>query len=63
MVAARRRRAPPVGAAKPKIAAEESMNLGLSEEQELLRTTFAELFAAESSCDRVRAAPELLRDP
>ena len=32
------------------------MNLGLSEEQELLRDTFARLFAAESSPERVRAA-------
>jgi len=39
------------------------MNLHLSEEQDLLRTTFAELFAAESSCDRVRAAEPLGHDP
>lgn len=32
------------------------MQLGLTEEQELLQRTFAELFAAESSPDRVRAA-------
>ena len=32
------------------------MNLGLSEEQELFRDTFARLFAAESSPERVRAA-------
>ncbi|MBW2499007.1 MAG: acyl-CoA dehydrogenase [Deltaproteobacteria bacterium] len=39
------------------------MNLHLSEEQELLRTTFSELFAAESSCERVRAAEPLGFDP
>ncbi|MBJ19441.1 MAG: acyl-CoA dehydrogenase [bacterium] len=39
------------------------MNLDLSEEQELLRTTFAELFAAESNCERVRAAEPLGHDP
>ncbi len=39
------------------------MNLHLSDEQELLRTTFAELFAAESSCERVRAAEPLGHDP
>jgi alkylation response protein AidB-like acyl-CoA dehydrogenase len=35
------------------------MNLALSEEQELLRETFAQLFASESSPDRVRAAEAL----
>lgn len=39
------------------------MNLHLSEDQELLRTTFAELFAAESSSERVRAAEPLGFDP
>ncbi|MBW2500376.1 MAG: acyl-CoA dehydrogenase family protein [Deltaproteobacteria bacterium] len=39
------------------------MNLNLSEEQQILRDTFAELFAAESSCDRVRAAEPLGHDP
>ena len=39
------------------------MNLHLSDEQELLQTTFAELFAAESSCERVRAAEPLGHDP
>ncbi len=39
------------------------MNLDLSEEQELLRTTFAELFAAESNCESVRAAEPLGHDP
>ncbi len=39
------------------------MNLNLSDEQELLRTTFEELFAAESSSDRVRAAEPLGHDP
>ena len=35
------------------------MNLDLSEEQELLRESFEELFAAESSPERVRAAEPL----
>jgi alkylation response protein AidB-like acyl-CoA dehydrogenase len=35
------------------------MNLALSEEQELLRDTFAQLFAAESSPERVRQAEAL----
>ena len=35
------------------------MNLRLSEEQELLRESFEELFAAESSPERVRAAEPL----
>jgi alkylation response protein AidB-like acyl-CoA dehydrogenase len=39
------------------------MNLHLSEEQTLLQTTFAELFATESSCERVRAAEPLGHDP
>ena len=39
------------------------MNLNLTEEQDLLRTTFAELFASESSSDRVRAAEPLGYDP
>ena len=39
------------------------MQLGLTEEQELLQSTFAELFAAESSPDRVRAAEALGFDP
>ncbi len=39
------------------------MNLALSEEQELLRDTFAQLFAAESSPARVRAAEPLGFDP
>ena len=39
------------------------MRLQLSDEQELLRNTFAELFAAESSCARVRAAEPLGFDP
>ena len=39
------------------------MRLQLSEEQELLRDTFAELFATESSCERVRAAEPLGFDP
>jgi alkylation response protein AidB-like acyl-CoA dehydrogenase len=34
------------------------MNLALSEEQELLRETFADLFASESSPERVRRAEE-----
>ena len=38
---------------------EASMNLQLSEEQELLRETFAQLFASESSPERVRAAEPL----
>ena len=32
------------------------MQLGLTEEQELLQRTFADLFATESSPERVRAA-------
>jgi alkylation response protein AidB-like acyl-CoA dehydrogenase len=39
------------------------MQLGLSEEQELLQHTFAELFAAESRPDRVRAAEATGFDP
>ena len=39
------------------------MQLGLTEEQELLRHTFAELFAAESSTERVRAAEATGFDP
>ncbi len=39
------------------------MNLDLNEEQELLRDTFAELFAAESSPERVRAAEPQGFDP
>src|SRR5262245_2618644 len=39
------------------------MNLELSEEQQLLRDTFAQLFAAESSPERVRAAEPLGFDP
>jgi alkylation response protein AidB-like acyl-CoA dehydrogenase len=39
------------------------MQLGLTEEQELLQSTFAELFAAESSPERVRAAEETGFDP
>ena len=39
------------------------MQLGLSEEQELLQQTFAELFGAESSPDRVRAAESTGFDP
>jgi alkylation response protein AidB-like acyl-CoA dehydrogenase len=42
---------------------ESSMRLQLNDEQELLQNTFAELFAAESSCDRVRAAEPLGFDP
>lgn len=34
------------------------MQLGLNEEQELLQSAFSELFAAESSAERVRAAEE-----
>jgi alkylation response protein AidB-like acyl-CoA dehydrogenase len=51
------------GSPSDRMAEEERMNLNLTEEQELLRTTFAELFAAESSCDRVRAAEPLGHDP
>src|SRR5262245_17222620 len=39
------------------------MQLGLTEEQELLQRTFAELFAAESSPARVRAAEATGFDP
>lgn len=39
------------------------MQLGLTEEQELLQHTFAELFAAESSPERVRAAEATGFDP
>src|SRR2546422_3467656 len=39
------------------------MQLGLTEEQELLQRTFAELFAAESSSERVRAAEATGFDP
>jgi len=39
------------------------MELALSEEQELLRDTFDQLFAAESSPDRVRAAEQQGFDP
>ncbi len=39
------------------------MQLGLTEEQELLQHTFAELFAAESSAERVRAAEQTGFDP
>jgi alkylation response protein AidB-like acyl-CoA dehydrogenase len=39
------------------------MFLRLTEDQELLRETFAQFFAAESSCDRVRAAEPLGFDP
>ena len=39
------------------------MQLGLTEEQELLQRTFAELFAAESSPERVRAAEATGFDP
>src|SRR5262245_55693608 len=39
------------------------MQLALTEEQELLRHTFAELFAAESSPERVRAAEAIGFDP
>jgi alkylation response protein AidB-like acyl-CoA dehydrogenase len=39
------------------------MNLALSEEQELFRDTFARLFAAESSPERVRAAEATGFDP
>jgi len=35
------------------------MRLQLNDQQELLRNTFAELFAVESSCERVRAAEPL----
>src|SRR5262245_32546853 len=40
-----------------------AMQLGLSEEQELLQHTFAELFSAESSPERVRAAEATGFDP
>src|SRR5262249_28864304 len=40
-----------------------SMELGLSDEQELLRDTFADLFATESSPERVRAAESAGFDP
>ena len=39
------------------------MQLGLTEEQELLQQSFADLFAAESSPDRVRAAEGAGFDP
>ncbi len=39
------------------------MQLGQSDEQELLRQAFADLFAAESSPERVRAAEPLGFDP
>ena len=39
------------------------MQLGLTEDQELLQHTFAELFAAESSPERVRAAEATGFDP
>src|SRR5258705_11171483 len=42
---------------------ESPMQLGLTEEQELLQRTFAELFAAESSPERVRAAEATGFDP
>src|ERR1700752_1001143 len=40
-----------------------AMQLGLNENQELLQRTFAELFAAESSPERVRAAEATGFDP
>ena len=39
------------------------MKLAISEEQELLRQTFAEIFSAESSPERVRAAEPMGFDP
>ena len=39
------------------------MNLHLTDEQKMLRDAFAELFSAESSPDRVRAAEPLGFDP
>ena len=39
------------------------MQLALTEEQELLQRTFADLFAAESSPERVRAAEGTGFDP
>ena len=39
------------------------MKLALTEEQELLRRTFADVFAAESSPERVRDAEPMGFDP